>query len=280
MKKKHKIFTLFLSAFLILLVMADACKAEEKNQTVNYNLPFALGEKLKFSIKYGIIKAGSAELSVEKLTVYEGRNAIVFKSTAASAKGFDYFYKVRDTVVSIVDIEKFYSLGFSKKLREGNYFYDIDAVYNQENGKAFVTKTRYYDREATRIKKKQEIILEIPTGVLDILATLYKIRTYEMEIGKPIFLTNHDNKKIYELQINILAREEVKVPAGKFKCIKVEPQLKGEALFKQKGRLWVWVTDDQYKIPVKMSSKIAVGSITTVLKKIINGPAEIPARKK
>ena len=70
------------------------------------------------------------------------------------------------------------------------------------------------------------------------------------------------------------------MPAGKFKCIKIEPRLKGEAIFKQKGRLWVWVTDDQYKIPVKMDSKVIVGSISTELKSIKNGPAEIPAQIK
>ena len=63
-------------------------------------------------------------------------------------------------------------------------------------------------------------------------------------------------------------REKVKVPAGEFSCLIIEPVLKDEGLFQQKGRLRIWVTDDARKLPVLMKSEILVGSIDVRLRKI------------
>jgi len=55
------------------------------------------------------------------------------------------------------------------------------------------------------------------------------------------------------------------VPAGKFDCILVEPVLKSEGVFKSKGSIYVWVTDDDRRIPVLVKSKVPVGSISVSL---------------
>ena len=262
------------------IVITKNVKEIRASTSVLKNNAFKVGEYLKFNIKYGFIHAGSATMQVVKRYNYLNNDCFLIKTTARSARGFEWIFKVRDTVTTTFDANKFHSLKFVKKLREGSYYYDLITEYDQINGKAYVERTRYYDREATRIKKQKFLELNIPFGTLDILSSFYKIRLHELEVNKPIFLTNHDNKKIYELQVDVLKKEIIEVPAGKFKCIKIEPRLKGEAIFKQKGRLWVWLTDDQYKIPVKMDSKVIVGSISTELKSIKNGPANIPAKIK
>jgi len=63
-------------------------------------------------------------------------------------------------------------------------------------------------------------------------------------------------------------REKVEVPAGSFSCLIIEPVLKGEGLFQQKGRLRIWVTDDERKLPVLMKTEILIGTIDVKLKKI------------
>jgi hypothetical protein len=57
----------------------------------------------------------------------------------------------------------------------------------------------------------------------------------------------------------------VKVPAGEFYCVVVEPILQTPGIFEQKGSLTVWLTDDEKKMPVLMKSKVVVGSIVTEL---------------
>ncbi|HZX48598.1 MAG TPA: DUF3108 domain-containing protein, partial [Nitrospirota bacterium] len=54
-------------------------------------------------------------------------------------------------------------------------------------------------------------------------------------------------------------------PAGTFDTIKVKTLIKFEGLFVNKGEVFIWFTDDEVKIPVKMESKIKVGTITALL---------------
>jgi len=46
----------------------------------------------------------------------------------------------------------------------------------------------------------------------------------------------------------------------------VEPILdETEGIFKQEGRIWIWVTDDEKKMPVILKSKITIGDIVAQL---------------
>lgn len=96
---------------------------------------------------------------------------------------------------------------------------------------------------------------------------MYYLRTFDLEVGKDHEITAYADGKVYPMKVIVHKKEKIEVPAGKFTCFKVEPVLKSEGIFRQKGKLTVWLTDDEYKMPVKMESKIAIGSIATKLEK-------------
>ncbi len=244
------------------------------------NKAFQVGEKLSFVVRYGIIKAGEATMEVVDTIPVANRMAYQLVSSAKSAKTFDLFFKVRDRVESWADTRGLFSWKFHKQLREGGYKFDLNVDYNQWNGIAKIEAIRYHDDEPLQVKDKEDFELQIPKYVLDILTAFYYVRTQNLRIGMPLYMTNHDNKKIYNLKVIVQKREIKKVDAGKFRCIMVEPMLRGDAIFKQKGRLWVWLTDDQYKIPVEMKSAVFVGSITTELQKIEGIPLPLPSQIK
>ena len=239
------------------------------------NTAFDVGEKLSFVIRYGFIKAGYATMAVpEEVTVRDSFPAYRLVSLARSTKGFDLVFKVRDTVESIVDKRGFFSWQFTKKLREGSYKFDLFVNYDQLMGKAYIRSIRYENDEPLRIREKKEMVVPIPKYVLDVLGAFYYVRTQRLEPGEPIYLVSNDHEKNYPLKVLVLKREIKKVKAGTFRTIKVEPQLRGEALFKQKGRIWIWLTDDERKMPVLMKSKVLIGSISTELIRYegLNGP--------
>ena len=60
-------------------------------------------------------------------------------------------------------------------------------------------------------------------------------------------------------------REKIKISGKKYKTIIIEPDLQDAGLFMQKGRVLIWLTDDERHIPVKMRSEISVGSIVAEL---------------
>ncbi len=244
------------------------------------NNAFRVGEKLKFRIKFGMFRAGEATMEVEKELPEPGnRRALRIVSKARSAKFFDKFFKVRDSMATFVDTQGIFSWRFFKHQREGSYKVDLDVNYDQLHGLAHVIKIRYNDDDKMTIRKKEDVKISIPPYVVDILAAFYYVRTQHLEVGMPISFPSHDNKKIYDMRVIVQRKEKVKVPAGTFECFLVQPQLKGEALFKQKGKLWLWLTADQYKIPVKMKSKALVGSITTELVEMSGVGPEEKAKK-
>jgi hypothetical protein len=256
-------------------------KADSLPEFLNRTIPnqaFQIGEKLTFTVRYGIIKAGEATMAVEEIVPIGERSAYKVVSAARSARTFDLVFKVRDRVESWIDTQGIFSWKYNKMLREGSYKFDLLVDYHQNIGKADVQTIRYHNDEPLQVKKQEKFEMDIPPYVLDVLASFYFVRTQDLEVGMPIYMTNHDNKKIYDLKVIIQKKEIIQVKAGKFHCILVQPVLMGEAIFKQKGELWIWLSDDQYKIPVQMKSAVFVGNITTELRKIEGLPLPLPSQ--
>lgn len=210
------------------------------------------GEHLVFSVEYGFYKAGTATMSVVGTERVNGGMCYHIRTTAESNSFISKIYKVRDRVESYIDMRGIFSRRFEKRLREGGY-----------SSNEFVDL--YHDRMIALSTKEKRALVVIPLYVQDILSTLYYIRTFDLKVGKTETIETYADGKVYPLKVLVIKKEKVEVPAGTFMCYKVEPVLKSEGIFRQKGRLIVWLTDDKNKIPVKMTSKVAIGNIATKL---------------
>ncbi len=226
----------------------EAGYTEEFGRIVD-NIAFGVGEKLDFDIGYGFINAGFASMEVREIIEYEGRPCYKIVSTANSNKFFSSFYKVEDQVTSVVDAIGIFSWYFEKNLREGSYRSDRSYSLDQINHVA-------YDNKDT---------IDIARYTQDALSVLYYARTQDLKVGKSIYIDNFTDGKNYPLEVRVLRKETIKVKAGKFDCIVVEPLLQTAGIFKHEGKLTVWLTDDRLKLPVLMKSKVLVGSISAEL---------------
>jgi hypothetical protein len=224
---------------------------EGKLKRVVTNQAFGVGERFEFSVGYGMIKAGTAVMEIPKIVKFNGKKCYHIVSTARSNKFFSVFFKVDDKVESFMDVHELYSHRFDKHLREGKFKADISTIFDQENHLA--------------IYNNSQDTFSVAEYVQDVLSAFYFIRTQDLKVGKSLFVDNHTDKKNYPLEVKVLKKERVKVPAGTFDCIVVEPILKASGIFQQKGSLTVWLTDDEIKMPVLMKSKVVIGSISTEL---------------
>jgi hypothetical protein len=224
---------------------------KEELKRVMTNQAFGVGERFEFSVGYGMIKAGTAVMEIPEIVKFAGKKCYHIISTAESNKFFSVFFKVNDKVESLMDVHELYSLRFDKHLREGKFKADISMLFDQENHLAI-----YNNGQDT---------FSVPAYVQDVLSAFYLVRTRELKVGQSIFVENHADKKNYPLEVKVLRKERVKVPAGTFDCVVVEPILRASGIFQQKGSLTVWLTDDQIKMPVLMKSKVVIGSISTEL---------------
>lgn len=211
---------------------------------------FGAGEKLVFSVQYGLITAGEATLEIRNIATMGGRPCYRIVSDARTNDFFSKFFEVRDRYESCMDTTELYSLHYEKHIREGKFKRD-EAVD--------------FDQVAHRATYKDKVV-PIPPRAQDVLSALYYIRTLPLEVGQSISLANHTDGKNYPLLIKVHGRERVKVDAGEFDCLVVEPILRGPGIFTQKGRLTVWVTDDAVRMPVLMKSKVVIGHVAAVLK--------------
>jgi hypothetical protein len=211
---------------------------------------FGEGEKLVFSVQYGIVNAGEASLEIRNVASINGADCYRIVSNARSNDVFSVVFKVRDRYESYMDTTQLYSLRYEKHVREGKFRRDQVVDFDQ--------------KEHTATYSEQ--VIPIAPRTQDVLSAMYYVRTLPLEVGQSISVANHTDGKNYPLVINVLRKETVTVDAGTFDCFVVEPMLRGPAVFSQKGRLTVWLTDDRYKMPVLMKSKVVIGSVAAVLK--------------
>jgi hypothetical protein len=78
-----------------------------------------------------------------------------------------------------------------------------------------------------------------------------------------------DGKKTVSAKVEAQQREQIKVPAGTFQTIRYEAFLFNGLLYRRPGHLYVWLTDDARKLPVRIQVRLqfTIGTITLQLEK-------------
>lgn len=230
-----------------LLWMASA-SAGDSLRTVS-NDAFGPGESLEFSVGYGLVEAGTARMEVKEPVTREGRTMLPIVSTATSNRFFDSFYKVRDTVSTWMDAEGMFSWRFVQHQREGDYVRQMETTFDPRTGKA-----AYRDGQ-----------FDVPRYVQDILSAFYFVRTQPLAVGDTLELPHWSEGKAYTLRVIVHESESIETEAGEFDCLKVEPVLASEGLFRHEGKVFIWLTNDRLHMPVLVRSRLLVGAIEAEL---------------
>jgi hypothetical protein len=213
--------------------------------------PFNKGEKLIFSVEYGPIKAGTAVMEVSDITLIDSIPTFHIVSTEETNSFFSKVFKIEDRYDSYIDTTHLHSIRFEKHIKEGSYQKDQIVEFKQDSGKVIYSDGKEY---------------EIEKGAKDIIASIYYARTLDLEVGKSYFVNNHTDGENYNLEVKVIKKEDVETPAGEFSCLVVQPIIESGKVFASRKGLTIWLTDDSWKIPVLIRSKIMVGSIQAELK--------------
>jgi hypothetical protein len=217
------------------------------------NDAFGFGEELYYRVGYRFITAGSGMFKIEpKPTDRNGRPCYDIRFEVASLKSLEFLYRVRNMYRSLIDVDGVFSWYFEQKNREGNYRKDYSADMNHRTGIAKTTEGEFPLEPFTH----------------DIVSAFFYIRTLNlkaMKRGDIVPLKNFYEKETYPLAVKILGRETIEVSAGKFNCVVIEPLVQEGGLFQHKGRLLIWLSDDDRKIPVKVATGILIGTVDVEL---------------
>lgn len=218
-----------------------------------------VNERMKFSIGWSFITVGYAEMWTANVVSIDSVPCYHIVSSAESTSVVDAFFKVRDKNQTWIAADTLYSMGYSKKIREGAYFWDEWVRFD-------TAKKTFTGLQKTNGDKLENIAGELPGPVQDIFSAFYFVRAQPLEPGKS-FSMDVNSSKNWPLYVTVYPKlETVKVGAGKFECIVVEPSLRDKGLFVQKGKsLKVWITNDKRRLPVKMEAEVFIGHVSAEL---------------
>jgi Protein of unknown function (DUF3108) len=217
---------------------------------------------LNYNVEWRLIDAGKAKLTWNTSATPSQSNVQVslhLESTGLVSR----LYKVNDD----------YSAELSSDLcvrdthltaREGSRQRDTVVHFDPEAKKA-----SYLERE---LRTKAMVLAkdtDIVACVHDVIGGLLFLRTLNLEPGRSVQIPVSDGKKMVSAKVEAQARESIKVPSGTFKTIRIEAFLFNNVLYRRTGHLYVWLTDDARKLPVRLQVRLqfAIGTITLELEK-------------
>jgi len=213
-------------------------------------------ERLVYDVSWTGIKAGTA---VQEVSAQGGDLHIV--STAHSSGWLTPIFPVNDRTESIISRDSAgTSFGtpkyYQEKISEGKTNTHKECKFDPHNLKV----------ETKDLLKKTEKTDTISSRTFDSLSSIYFVRvTSELVVGTSIFIDIYDCKRLWHTEVQVVKREEISTPVGRFKTIVVKPLLKAEGFFARTGDVTVWLSDDSLRIPVKMTTKLKLGKITALL---------------
>ena len=220
-------------------------------------VPFGVGEKMEYDVKFGVLRVGNAHMEVVGLDNLRGRPVW---HTAFWVRGGNFMYRVNDVYESWMDAETLSSLRFVQELEEGGK--DTERRFEIYPERSIFIQT-------SKKPAKEEASVSQP---LDDGSFLYFLRTIPLEVGQTYDFNRYFRPDRNPVRIKVLRKERVKVPAGTFDAIVVQPVIKTKGIFSENGHAEVWLSDDDRHIMLQLKSALSFGSLNLYLKSYSPSP--------
>lgn len=217
---------------------------------------FKEGEKLSYKLKYGMLSAANGVLSVNKSKLqFSNKNTFHLSAYGQTSSAFSIFFTVKNKYDSYIDGNTYQPYLYTEDIRENSYTRKEYATFDHRNHTVKGAKGTF----------------KSPTSQLfDLVSAYYFARNLDLSTLKagdsfkiPYFL----NDEVEELKVSYVGTEKIKTALGTVDCIKLNPEIKPGRIFKKDSKLYLWVTNDGNRIPVKAQVEIIIGSITMELTK-------------
>lgn len=238
--------------FALGFLMSVSAYAQEYK--VRKDLVFKEGEVLQYKLKYGFITAAEATVKVLPSNLkFDGKPVFNLNVNVRTSGSFDVFYKIRDQYDSYIDKVTMLPYLYQENIREGSYRRQDKATFNQ-SGKKVVSNRGTFDTPTRQ--------------TLDLFSSYYFARSLDLtniKVGDKFKLNYYLKDGISDLEIEYLGKETIKTKFGNIRCLKFSPSIQPGRVFRKDSRLYLWITDDGNRVPVKAQVEIVVGSATLEL---------------
>jgi hypothetical protein len=213
-----------------------------------YSLP--VGQTYVYGGEWRIFNAGIATLRLESA----GHEDHVI-GTATATGSVALLYHVQDRFESFFDPASFCSRATSRHVEEGLRRVDTSIAFDYQHGKV------QFDQKNLKKNEKKHEEHEISNCVTDLLSAVYYVASLPLQPGGLYSFPLNDGGQTLTVNVHVEAREQVKTPAGSFNTIRIQPET-ATGLLKNKGKVWIWYSDDAARVPVQMRARMSWGTLT------------------
>jgi uncharacterized protein DUF3108 len=226
-------------------------------QPLRAGFQFPYGQTFHYEGEWRFWTAGVATVRVEQSG---SQNHVA--ATADSTGVVALLYRVQDRFNSYFDGKSLCSSKLIKHSEEGSHRRETTITYDYSRGKAVLDERSLKDNQQKRIEN------DIPNCVTDVLSGILYVASLPLQIGTTYTFPLNDGSKTVTVQAHVEGKEQLKTPAGTFQTLRVGPEGDSGTLLKNKGRIWIWYTDDDKHLPVQMRAKLFWGTVTIYLTSI------------
>jgi len=223
-------------------------------------------ETLTYGVEWRLVKAGSAKYTWNSVPGSTSTSSAAPVSEVRlhleSAGLVSRLFRVNDDYTAQLG-ENFCAQNTFLSAHEGSRNRETRVLYDSQ-----VRKATYVEKDLNKnLTTNHEI--EIPSCVHDVIGGLMVLRTLHLDPGKTAQIPISDGKKFVQARVESQRREDVKTDLGTMKAIRYEVFLFDNILYKRSGRLHVWLSDDERRLPVRLQVRLqfTIGTITFTLQK-------------
>lgn len=249
---REPIALFFVVAIIICLPVTSHSMEREK-------LGFAPGERLVYDVAWEkFLTAGEGILKVSSKNNLATDPVYKIEIIGRTVGFIGSIYKARDHTSAWFDSVKMLSKKVIIKIAENSYRKIKTITFDRTKNIAFY-----------KVNEKPAEEFDVDPRAQGPVSALYLFRAHKERIkrGEDVSIILFDDRQQYKLAIKNLGRERIHLPVGTIDTIKTVADLKTEGVFRRKGKMTVWFSDDDAFAPVQMATRVIIGSVYSSLRK-------------
>ena len=219
-------------------------------------------ENFLFSVSWLGFHAG--DLLMRVIPDPDNSERFTIKVKVKSSSFFSIFYPIDDYFETTV---------------EGKARLPVKYLFLQKEGDRENRKVTFYDQQNLSVvyqkNEEEPLAFDIDSPVHNEYSSFFMLRVLPLAMEEPVIVPTFADKKTHAVPVSLLKKDTIKSIFGRVPTIKVQPQLAFKGLYSKRGFPDIWLTDDDYRVPVLIKAKILIGSLSARLVEY-QGPKAVP----
>ena len=246
-----------LRALTLLCLGLQQSGIAQQQAMISANPPFPSPETLSYRVEWRMVTAGAAKLKLARV---------------------QQDWQINLNIESAGLVSRLYRIADSYTVTSNDKFCGVNSSFEAQEGKRHVLESEQFDNGRRKaifdvndvvknVKEHHEI--DIVPCTHEVIGALESLRQQKIDVGKSITIPIANGKKMAYAKIEAQAKENVTIDGKSYSSVRYEAYIFDNVVFRRKGSLQIWLTDDAAHVPIKMRFQMGfpIGNITLELEK-------------